>query len=515
MTSPLQRLAESIGLQLEWTRPGEARVECREDDFFDLATALSGPCVIGDLFATTLAGSPPRLTAVFAAAGDPAWLLLTTTLHAESFTSLTPALHAASWYEREIFEMHGLEPLGHPALSPLRLHDWQERHHPMRRGFEVAERLPHPPHGVRRPSVTGQGVFQLPLGPVRSGPQESAEFLFSSGGEDIVEVDIRLGFKYRAMEARAEGLAVEDVALLAERVAGVSSFANGLGFITAVENALGVEVGPTDQAARTLLAELERLHHHLGVIGRLAEATGLLVASAQYGILKEEVLRTGGRLTGHRYLRGALRVGGLHARLDEPACQQLRTQLEVWRTRAERLRQLLEHTATFRDRLEGTAILNPGYAAEHSLVGPVGRGSGIDRDCRRDHPYQAYGAVEFQVPTEIDGDAEARFRVHAREVGQSLSIMLQLLDRWRDGERSSGQAARRSGSALGWAEAPGGETLHWVEIDQEGRVVRWRARTPAVVNWHPYAHACGSGNNLTDYPVIEASFSLSAAEFDR
>jgi Ni,Fe-hydrogenase III large subunit len=515
MSGALELWAIAVGLKVEWRNGDEGYARCAEDEFRDRVTALVGRATLSDLFATTAPEAPVTLTAIFQMVGDPAWILLSTELSALAFSSLTPQVHAASWFEREIFEMHGLEPVGHPGPGPLRLHSWPTDHHPMRDVPAPGGSLRHPPHAAPRLAVTGQGVFQLPLGPVRSGPQESAEFLFSSGGEDIVELDLRLGFKYRAIERLAEGQPADRAIQLAERLAGTSAFANGLAFTRAVERVVGASVSPTSEYTRALLGELERLYNHFGTIGRLAEATGLLVAAAQYGLLKEEALRAASRLTGHRYQRGVLRVGGMEVELDASDRDQLRSRAEEWLVRTEALRRLLEQTATFVDRLDTTAILLPEYASEHNLVGPVGRASGIDRDVRRDHPYAAYGLVEYDVPTVPDGDAEARFQVHAAEVGQSLSITRQLLDGWPADDEQPEPPAWHAGSGLGWAEAPGGETLHWVELDQEGRVLRWRARPPAVVNWHPFAHACGSGNNLTDYPVIEASFAISVAEFDR
>jgi Ni,Fe-hydrogenase III large subunit/Ni,Fe-hydrogenase III component G len=515
MTSALAVLASGTGLQLEWRRRDEAHANCPEADFTRLVTGLASAGALSDLFATTAPRTPAGLTAVLQVTGDPAWLVVSTDLEAAKYSSLTPELHAASWYEREILEMHGLEPVGHPAPGPLRLHYWPQDHHPMRDTPLASGVLSHSAHTARRPAVTGQGVFQLPLGPVRSGPQESAEFLFSSGGEDIVVVDLRLGFKFRAIERLAEGQSADRALQLAERLAGTSAFANGLAFTRAVERAVGARVNAEAEHARSLLGELERLYNHLGTIGRLAEAAGLLVAAAEYGLLKEEALRSAGRLTGHRYLRGVLSVGGMEVLPDEVARAELRTQIAEWSERSDTLRRLLEQTSTFMDRLDSTAILQPDYASEHNLVGPVGRASGIDRDTRRDHIYAAYRSVEFEVPILADGDAQARFQVHAAELAQSLRIMRQLLDGWPLGREESTPPVWQAGSALGWAEAPGGETLHWVVLDKQGRVIRWRSRPPAVVNWHPFAHACGSGNNLTDYPVIEASFAISPAEFDR
>jgi len=510
----LVELAPALGLSLEAGPPGELRAVCAGASFTDLAARIAVGAHLSDLFA----GVNPEgavLTAVFSAPGDPDWLLLSTLLTGDRFLSLTPRVHAASWFEREIAEMYGLVPEHHPAPVRLRLHDWPEDLPPMRCRLAPGERAPRGERPEVVPEVRGQGIFQLPLGPVRSGPQESAEFLFTSGGEDLVAVWPRLGYKLRLVERLAEGRPVEAALALAERLAGTSTLSNGLAFVQAVERAAGVEVPPEARLARTLLNELERLHHHFGAVGRVADATGLSVAAAQYAMLKEEVLRVCAALTGHRYSRGVLAPGGLATPLAAEGVAELARRLPGWGRRAERLGGLLEDTATFMDRLEGTAVLEPEYAAHHHLVGPIGRSTGVDRDVRRDHPYAAYGEMEFQVPGDDQGDAEARVRVLLAEIGQSLGIVRQALDRAPAISPAPPIAALGPGSALGWAEAPGGETLHFVELDAEGRVRRWRARPPACVNWHPYAHACASGNNLTDYPVIEASFALSHAELDR
>jgi len=513
VSQSLRALAEGVGLRPEPVADDELHAHCPEAEFTGRVAALAGPGVLADLFATTTGPGGARLTAVLQLPGDPCWLVVDTPLGGTAFRSLTPAVHAASWYEREIREMHDLEPTGHPAPFPLRLHPGPADPPPQRaRSAGASPGLPPPPP---RPAIEGQGVFQLPLGPVRSGPQEAAGFVFTSGGEDLVQVNLRLGYKFRAVEQMAEGLPADRALLLAERVAGTSAFANALAFARAVERAAGIPVGPGAEWTRTCLAELERVRSHFATLARLADATGLLVAGAQYGLLVEELLRAAAALTGHRYLRGSLRIGGVDAACDGPARRRLRALAAGWARRAEALRQLLGETAIFQDRLETTAVLDPSYADLHNLVGPVGRASGADRDTRRDHPYAAYAALRFAVPVHSGGDAAARLQVHLQEIEASLGVLAQLLDGWTEADAPTGPPALRAGAALGWAEAPGGEALAFVELEPDGRVRRWRARPPAAVNWHPFAHACRSGNNLTDFPVIEASFGLSHAEFDR
>jgi formate hydrogenlyase subunit 5 len=507
----LRQAGAELGLELRPNASGELWAECAEEEFANRAVSLADRALLTDLFATaTPVGT--LLAAIFEAPPDPTWLVLRTRLSRDGFRSLTPRLHVASWYEREIHEMYGLVPEGHPAAAPLRLH-LAACVAPMMASASRQCPSASAPRAEQLPAVRGRGVFQLPLGPVRSGPQEACQFLFNSGGEDLIMVSPRLGYKLRLVERLAQGKPPEVGLALAERLAGTSAFANGLAFATAVERAAGLEVGPVQQQGRALLAELERLHCHFGDLAALADATGLAVSGAQYGILKEEVLRACTAIAGHRYLRGSLEIGGLAADLSVSARERLRGEVERWRQRAARLADLLEDTATWVDRVEGTGVLAPDYADQHNLVGPTGRASGADRDTRRDHPYAAYAGLRFQVPVRRQGDAHARALIRLLEIEQSLEIVEQLLSGWQDGGVIGQQ--RGPGSALGWAEAPGGQTLHFVAIDGGGKVVRWRARPPAVVNWHPFAQACASGNNLTDYPVLEASFGLSQAEFDR
>lgn len=510
--SGLAELAQVAGLECRSGAPGELWAECSEDQFNSKAKELASRALLSDLFASMVDGKP-LLSAVFSTIGDSAWLVVRTRLSADHFQSLTPSVHAASWYEREIAEMYGVHPDGHPAPQSLRLHDWPHRYRPMRDELEQMKSLP-TGHGDRVPKVRGQGVFQLPLGPVRSGLQESAEFLFNSGGEDLVMVSPRFGYKMRLVERLAEGRSVEEGLILAERLAGISTYSNALAFVQAAERAAGIEVDDDVGVMRSLLNELERLHHHFGHLGRVADSTGLTVAAAQYAALKEEVLRACAELAGHRYLRGVLAPGGLTDSLSDSGRTHVSAALAHWEKRSRQLEALLEDTATFIDRLDSTAVLAADYAAQHNLLGPIGRSTGADRDCRRDHPYAGFKKLRFEVLVKSQGDALARVRIVLFEVRQSLSIVQQVLEQWPKTNPVDAMDLK-AGGAFGWAEAPGGEALHFVELDDGGSILRWRARPPASVNWHPYAHACASGNNLTDYPVIEASFGISHAEFDR
>ena len=152
-------------------------------------------------------------------------------------------------------------------------------------------------------------------------------------------------------------------------------------------------------------------------------------------------------------------------------------------------------------------------AREYSLVGPVARASALARDLRRAQPYCGYETCAFDVPTEEEGDGYARLRVLFEEARQSLRIMEQAVSGLAEGAFRS-ELKARAGAALGWVEAPRGATLHWVRLDEAGRVSRYHIVTPSFVNWHSF-HLAAEKFAFQDFPIILSTFDLSAAENDR
>jgi len=266
---------------------------------------------------------------------------------------------------------------------------------------------------------------------------------------------------------------------------------------------------------RTLLAELERLYNHLGYQADLCQATGLVVAQAQFDIWKERILRLNAAISGHRYLFGMNVPGGLSRDLSEASLDMARGLVATLRPDLESLGKLLFDSPSHRDRLEGTGILSPQDALAYCAVGPIGRASGIDRDLRRDHPYAAYASVDFEVPVLQTGDALARARLRLEEARQSLRIIDQALERLAAGSIAVPIEQLPAGeSALSLVESPRGESVHWLLVGEDGRIRRYRARPASFANWQAFPLAVPGHNILTDFPVIEQSFGLSFAGAD-
>jgi formate hydrogenlyase subunit 5 len=428
------------------------------------------------------------------------------------------SIPAADWHEREAEDLFGVRFEDHPRLGDFILHNdaWQESVEPMRRAFDaqtaMRNRLPDVDWRPRR-IVHEMGAFIMPIGPKFSGVTESVHFLLETVGEDVIRSWTRLFYKWRAVEKLAEGKTPNEALLLAERFAATTAFAHGWAFCRALESITGTAVPGRAQALRVFLAELERLRQHAGAIEEICESTALVVATSQAGILEEDLLRISGELTGHRYLFGLLAPGGLLCDLSTDACFKALGRAKDTLAQLDELERRLRISSSFLDRIEEVGVVFPRTAIRYSLLGPVARAAGLARDLRRAQPYSDYESFEFEVPHEEEGDGYARLRVLFAEARQSARIMEQAAARLQKGDVRA-PVKLRAGADLGWVEAPRGGTFHWVRLDDDGCIARYRIITPSFANWHSF-HLAAEKFAFQDFPIILSTFDLSVAENDR
>ena len=274
---------------------------------------LTGAVTAGRRFAGLFATARPDGLLLSAHIADPTGISTLESLlppAAARYPALTPLLRAAFWYEREIHDLFGVVPDGHPRLEPLLL-PLADGAAPAQAGLAGGPSAADPDPGVLSRHVVGPGMFTIPHGPVRSGVVESVEYLVETPGEDIPHLNMRLFYKHRGIEKRFESMTAADGVLLAERTEGTASVAHALAYCHALERIAGTDVPWTAALIRTLHAELERLASHLDVVVRLADAAGLAVATARFGWHKEQVLRLVSRLCGSRFGRGVVVPGGV------------------------------------------------------------------------------------------------------------------------------------------------------------------------------------------------------------
>jgi Ni,Fe-hydrogenase III large subunit/Ni,Fe-hydrogenase III component G len=432
------------------------------------------------------------------------------------FTSLTNAIPAVNWQEREIQDLFGLQLIGHPNARRCALHDDWPEVFPLRKDFDLRTQLP-PFTGERhkfRP-VEGEGVFQVPVGPVHAGIIEPGHFLFSVAGEPVLYLQLRLFYTHKGTEKLFENLPVTHGVRLAESISGDSSFAHATAFCHAIERVSDAEAPPRARALRSLCLELERLYNHIGDIGAIVTDVAFVVANMHAMRLKERILRVNEQLTGNRLLRGMACLGGVRFDWDGEQIKTLEKLAAELGPEFDSLVELIENSSSTRDRLEETGILKPKVARDLGVVGIAGRASGFDHDLRRDFPHAAYDRVKFRVPVYQVGDVEHRMQVRIDEVRESLSIIQQLvLDLPGGAVRVEIAELPANRAALGYVEGWRGEIFHWIRTAPGNRLARCKVKDPSLQNWPALSEAI-LGNIVPDFPVVNKSFNLSYSGTDR
>ncbi|HXE41939.1 MAG TPA: hypothetical protein VN516_02855, partial [Candidatus Baltobacteraceae bacterium] len=393
--------------------------------------------------------------------------------------------------------------------------DWPEVF-PLRKDFDLRTQLP-PFTGERHKlrEVEGEGVFQVPVGPVHAGIIEPGHFLFSVAGEPVLHLQIRLFYTHKATEKLFENIPVVHGVHLAENISGDSTFAHATAFCHAVERAGEAEVPLRARAFRTICLELERIYNHIADIGAIATDVAFVVANMHAMRLKENVLRVNEQLTGNRLLRGMNCVGGVRFDWNDDQIKILEKLISEIEPEFDSLIEMIENSSSTRDRLEETGILKPEVARDLGIVGIAGRASGFDHDLRRDFPHAAYEQIKFRVPVYQAGDVEHRMQVRIDEVRESFLIIKQLVANLPAGQLRVEVSELPVGrTALGYVEGWRGEIFHWIRTAPGGRLARCKIKDPSLQNWPALSHAI-LGNIVPDFPVVNKSFNLSYSGNDR
>jgi Ni,Fe-hydrogenase III large subunit len=455
------------------------------------------------------------------------------------FPSLSRAHAPAQRLERTIRDLFGLVPDGLPDARPWLDHGRWGVRAPLvgaasgrdssaadRGGTPVKDRggTPLLPVGAasRRDSpyaflpAEGEGLHQIPVGPVHAGIIEPGHFRFTANGETVVRLEERLGYVHKGIEGLMAGADLWRATMLAGRTSGDSTVAYALAFARASEAALGMEPPPRAHWLRALMAELERIANHFGDIGAICNDASFALMYTHCGILREQVLRAADVCFGHRLMRDCIAPGGVTIDLDDAGTRVLRALIGDIRKRFPALIDLYDNTASLQDRTVGTGRLTPELAREYAAGGYVGRASGRAFDARRNASYTPYDELAFDVPVLEEGDVNARVWIRIREVEQSLSIIDQVLERLPAGETSvllplTSGVGPCEGVAL--VEGFRGDVLVWLALDRDTSVVRCHLRDPSWFQW-PLLEAVIEGNIVADFPLCNKSFNCSYSGHD-
>ena len=426
------------------------------------------------------------------------------------FDSLAKSIYSSSLFEREIWEMFGIEPKGNPDLRRLRLHNeiWPKGNYPLRKDFQAMQAGALSDYEFSK--VEGNGVFEVPVGPVHAGIIGPGHFRFSVAGEPIINLETRFGFTHRGVEKLFEGKTCLEAIRLSECVSGDASFGHSLAFAQAAEKIAGILIPKQAVYLRAIFLELERMHNHVNDIGGMAVDVGFSFPSAYASVIKEAILGLNEKLTASRYLKRVNTVGGVLQGLDETKKCMLLDSLKGIKHDFNELVKILYSSVSFMDRVDTTGALRRKTAEDLGVVGLVARASGIPTDLREFFP--AVGAIykeaRFKMATEESGDVLARLKLRIAEFRESTRLIAEFSGKLVNGRESNSYPELKKGSALGYAEGWRGPVLYWLETDAAGLIQRCKIVDPSFLNWQGLSYAV-LGNIIPDFPLCNKSFNLS------
>jgi Ni,Fe-hydrogenase III large subunit/Ni,Fe-hydrogenase III component G len=454
--------------------------------------------------------------------GEDVFIFVTSTIDefVLSYPSIALEIPAATLHEREINDMFGIIPTGNPDTRPLVLHEhWDTNIFPLRKDFDLNTKIPRQEREYPFLKVQGEGICEIPVGPVHAGIIEPGHFRFSVMGENIINLETRLFYAHKGIEKLAESMKIDNVLLLSERIAGDESIANSTAFCQSIEKIASVIIPKKAQQIRTIFGELERLYNHMGSLAWISMDVGFAFGSSRLNILKERLMKLNESLSGSRILFGVNRIGGVRCDITDEGKKIIMESIESIFPDFEKIVALLKSKSSFIDRLKDTGIIPKRAAHDLGLVGVAARCIGIDVDTRRDHPYSAYSLHRKETPQEImqreismqkrNGDVLTRFEVRVQETRESFDIIRASLHFENDDLYVDiPQNLEPFRSALGYTESHRGQTVHWVMTGENNSIFRYKVRTASFFNW-PIIEQAVLNDIVPDFPVVNKSLDLS------
>jgi len=448
-------------------------------------------------------------------------LAITLPIHGEGFPGISDIFPAANRMQRATFDLLGISATGaHDRRKWLRHAAWPADQFPLRKDFPVDSESANRDHAANETDaypfvkVDGEGVHEIPVGPVHAGTIEPGHFRFSIVGEGVLRLEERLGYKHKGIEKLFEQMDLRQGARLAGRISGDSTVAYAWAYAMGVESACGMTPPPRALWLRALLLERERVGQHLWDLGFMGNDAGLAFGLAQFSCLREDMLRTNAALFGHRYLMDTIVPGGVARDLDAGGIAGIRAEINTLGETVALLKSIYDEHAGLQDRFIGCGRVKPELADRLGLTGLAGRASGISWDLRAQFPPVPYDGFEVRMATHRNGDVAARATVRFEEIAESLRLIGLILAGLPAGDIAAPVPdAPENAFGIGWVEGWRGEVLIALETGVNNRIRRLHPHDPSWQNW-PLLERAVLGNIVPDFPLINKSFNLSYSGHD-
>jgi Ni,Fe-hydrogenase III large subunit len=357
-------------------------------------------------------------------------------------------------------------------------------------------------------------VHEVAVGPVHAGVIEPGHFRFQAHGEEVLALEIMLGYQHRGVERLLETSDRHRATLVAESIAGDTVIGHASAACGAIEALARSRKTPRGQAIRGIALEVERLANHIGDLGALAGDVAFHPASAYLARLRGECLNLLMTVSGNRYGRGLIRPGGVAFDIPDAMASEIAARVSQLREELAPVLTLLFDASSVQSRFEAVGIVTREQVLANGYVGLVARSCEVPRDVRHDFAYGVYRFAQIPVAQTWAGDVQARALVRRLEIQRSIEFVTEQVSALpRGAVRVDCGPLQPSELVVALEEGWRGEIAHVVMTDADGRVRRHKVVDPSFHNWPALAGAM-SGNLISDFPLCNKSFNLSYAGHD-
>jgi membrane-bound hydrogenase subunit alpha len=344
----------------------------------------------------------------------------------------------------------------------------------------------------------------LAVGPFHPLQEEMEFYQLTLDGEIVTDIDVRISYNHRGIERISETLQFDQVPFLVSRICGICSASHPLAFVQAVEEIADVKLPERARYVRMIIAELERIHSHILWVGLAGHFIGYDTVFMWAWKYREPVLDLLEIITGNRNNYGNLVIGGCREDIPDELVPRILKELDLIEKKMDMITKAVLDDPILHARLKGVGILTREAAIQYAVTGPTARASGVDIDVRRDDPYAAYSELDWSVPTQTEGDVFSKAVVRLLETFESIKMVREGLRKLPGGPIKTEVKEIPPGEGTGHAEAPRGETFHYVRSDGGNRPVRHKARAPSYVNVPSFKASC-IGQKLADVTITLAA----------
>lgn len=493
--------------------PGVRRLDLTPETWHECAKDVAAS---GGRFCALWADGVTEITVFAAVICEPAVLLLSLDLpgQAATYPSLSDIFPAAARMQRAAADLCGVRARDFDQRPWLRHASWPADYLPLVTDVPPVRSRESAIDQYSFVRVAGDGVHEIPVGPVHAGTIEPGHFHFSVVGEKVLKLEERLGYAHKGIEQRFSELDANDGQRLAARVSGDSAVAYSWAYCQALEGIAGAAIPARASWLRALALESERIANHLGDLGALGNDAGFAFGLAQFSRLKEQWLRAIESALGQRYLMDFVVPGGVFTNPQEHKLAELAACAARIAAEAVVIRAIYDEHAGVRDRFAGAGIVTPELATQLGLCGLAGRASAQDHDLRTDLPSEPYTELAVRKFTSREGDVAARVAVRFDELQESARLVEEIVRRLpKTAFRSVFALPAAAGMGIGMVEGWRGPVLIALRIGSDGRIRRCHPHDPSSQNWPVLEHAI-IGNIVPDFPLINKSFNFTYSGHD-